>query len=160
KAQALGDEALAQLDDARAAHGEEVVVEEHVPHPERRQPTAQGEDVVDPVESPAPAGGRAVAEGAGEGTSPRGDEARDGRVAVVEDVRLEAPRELRQETPGRLRQAVGRVAVEVGGPRGGAHAAVSATDEAGDAAGTLAVPQPLDQLRVRALTLPDDAVVE
>src|SRR5262249_25059330 len=109
EAEVLGEEALAQLDDPRPADGEEVVVEEDVAHAERGEPAAERHDVVDAMEATAPAGGGAVAEGAGKGTAARRDDAGDGRMPVVEDVGLEAQRELGEQVPGRGREPVERV---------------------------------------------------
>src|SRR5262249_35024016 len=67
----LGEEALAQLDDAAAADREEVVVEEHVADAEPRQPSAHRNDVVDAVEPAASARRRPVADGARERAAAR-----------------------------------------------------------------------------------------
>src|SRR4029077_18249711 len=132
--------------DPRPAHGEEVVVEQHVAHAEGGQPAAEGDDVVDAVDATAPAGGGTVAEGAGEGTAARRDDAGDGRVPVVEDVGLEAQRELGEKVPGRGREPVERVPVEIRRPHCRLDAGGSAAHETGDAIRIVAPLQPLDQL--------------
>src|SRR6516165_1373274 len=112
------------------------------------------------MESTAPAGGGAVAEGAGEGAAARRDEAGDGRVPVVEDVGLEAERELGEQVPGRGREPIERIPVEIRRPRGGLDAARCPARQAGDAVRIVAPLQPLDQIRIGALALTDDSVVE
>src|SRR5207249_191053 len=115
--EALGEEALAELDHAPPAHGEEIVVEEDVAHAEPLEATAHLDHVVDAVETAAPARRRAVAEGAREGAATRRHHARHRRGAVVEDVRLEAEREVRHQVPRRLGQAIERLAVPLLGAR-------------------------------------------
>ena len=57
---------VAHLDDATLIGGEEVVVEQNVPHAHPLEPAAHGDDVVDAVEAAAPPRRRAVTEGARE----------------------------------------------------------------------------------------------
>jgi len=121
EAESLGEEALAQLGDPWPIHGEQVVVEEDVAHTEVGEAPAEADDVVDAVEASLTARGGAIAEGARERTAARGDEARERRGAVVEDVRLEADREVGDEVPGGFGELVQRVAVEVGRARVDAH---------------------------------------
>jgi hypothetical protein len=52
EAEALPQEALAELDDAPAIHREEVVVEEDVAHAEAIEAPADGDHPVDAVEAP------------------------------------------------------------------------------------------------------------
>ena len=156
EAEALGEEALAELDDAPPAHREEIVVEEDVAHPEPLETPAHLHHVLDAVEAPAPARRGAVAEGAREGAAARRHHARHRRGAVVEDVRLEPEREVRHQVPRRLGQPIESLAVEILGARVGMHALAVAPDEARDGARIAA----RDQLRVRALALADHAVVE
>ena len=104
-------------------HREEVVVEQDVPHAEIGELPAQRHDVLDAVKAAALARRGAVAERARERTAARRDDARDRRVAIVEDDRLEAVRELRQQIPRRQRQAIELVAVEIGRARIRAYAA-------------------------------------
>src|SRR5207248_531466 len=155
EAEALGEEALAELDDAPPAHREEIVVEEDVAHPEPLETPAHLHHVLDAVEAPAPARRGAVAEGAREGAAARRHHARHRRGAVVEDVRLEPEREVRHQVPRRLGQPIESLAVEILGARVGMHALAVAPDEARDGARIAA----RAQLRVRALALADHAVV-
>src|SRR5262249_19050632 len=84
------------------------------------EPPAERRDVLDAVEAPLAARRRAVAERAGERAAARRHDARHGRRAVVEDVRLEAEREIGNEVPRRLGEAGGLVSLQVGRARWGA----------------------------------------
>src|SRR5204862_1198208 len=84
EAEALGEEALAELDHAPPAHGEKIVVKEDVAHAEPLEAPAHLDHVVDTVEAAAPARRRAVAEGAREGAAALGHDARHRRNEVVD----------------------------------------------------------------------------